>query len=91
MDWSYGYSKRTEVQLITPETVTKLRPVDQKDSPVLCEPMFTNTESNSWGAEDVAKNTVIESFSVSINPFEQRDKCLHRGLGFLQQRLSLNP
>ena len=73
------------------EAITELVLVNLENSPVFCEVMFTDTETDSWGAEDVAKDMVVEFFLVIVDPIEQCSKCLHCILGLVQQPLSLNP
>ena len=80
-----GWSKCTKVQLIALEAVTELGPVDLENPPVLREMMFTNAKSDGWGAEDVAKDTVVEFFPVLVDPIKQSSKCLHRVLGLVQR------
>ena len=73
------------------EAVTEFGPVDLENSPVLRETMFSDAETDGWGAEDVAEDAVVQFLPVLFDLIEQRSKCLHRVLGLVQQPLSLDP
>ena len=79
-----GWSRHTEVYLIVLEAVTKFGMVDLENFPILHKMMFTDAESDGWGA-------VVEFFSVRFHLIEQYFKCLHRFVRFVQYPLSLNP
>ena len=53
--------------------------------------MFTDTESNGWGVEDMAEDAVVEFLPVLIDLIEQHSKCLYRPLCLVHQPLGLNP
>ena len=55
------------------------------------ETLLTDAETDGWGAEDVAKDTVVEFVPVLIDLVEERSKCLHRLLRLVQQPLGRNP
>ncbi len=82
---------RTEIHLVALEAVTELGAVDLENSPVLREVMFTDAESDGWGAEDVAEDAVVEFLPVFLDFIEQHSKRLRRLLRLVQQHLSLNP
>jgi hypothetical protein len=65
--------------------------VDLENSSILYAMMFTNAESDGWGAEDMAKDAVVEFLPVLIDLLEQQSKCLHRPLRLVQQSLNLDP
>ena len=83
--------KCTKVQLIAFEAITELGPIDLENSPVLRETVFTNTKTDGWRAEDVAKDMVTKYFPVLVDLIEKCCECLHCVLGLVQQPLSLDP
>src|ERR1700759_3350434 len=91
LSWIVKTDRGPSDHLIALEAVTELGPVDLENSPVLRETLLTNAETDGWGAEDVAKDAVVEFLPVLVDPIEQRSKRLHRILRLVQQPLSLNP
>ena len=76
--------KRTEIHFIALKTVTELGPVDHENPPIFREMLLTDAETDGWGAEDVANNTVVDFLPLLVDPIEQPFKFLHRLLRLVQ-------
>ena len=65
------------------EAVPELSPVNLENSPILREIMFTDTKTDSRGAEDFANDSVVRFLRVLVDSFEKRPKRLYRDLGLV--------